>query len=114
MAAGEYDLLIEQGATFRFAVTLTHNDATNTLYDLTGYSARAQVRSKHADANPAATLTCVVDVPTAKITVSLTPAQTAALGKGSYVWDLEVYTAADADVIRVLQGKAEVSPEATK
>lgn len=43
MAAGTYDLTVEQGATLN--VLITWKDAAGVPVNLTGYSARAQIRS---------------------------------------------------------------------
>ncbi len=51
MAAGSHDILIEQGATFR--LRLIWKDSAEVPIDLTGYTARMQVRRKHSAADPA-------------------------------------------------------------
>ena len=42
MAAGKYNIVIEQGATYD--VTVEYKDSNNTPIDLTGYSGRMQIR----------------------------------------------------------------------
>ena len=44
MTAGIYDITIEQGSDYSLGLVLRNSD--NTLMDLTGYSARAQLRPK--------------------------------------------------------------------
>ena len=47
------------------------------------------------------------------VRISLTPAQTAAMKAGRYVFDIEVYTEDDVDVIRVIEGQVTITPRAT-
>jgi len=42
MAAGRYNIIIEQGATYQ--IELQYKDSNNTPIDLTGYSGRMQIR----------------------------------------------------------------------
>jgi hypothetical protein len=42
MAAGKYNIVIEQGATYQ--IELQYKDSNNTPIDLTGYSGRMQIR----------------------------------------------------------------------
>jgi hypothetical protein len=72
------------------------------------------LRKKYSDASPVATLTVVIDIPTATIRRSLTATLSKAIPAGNYVHDLEIFTAEDADVIRVVQGVITVTAEATK
>ena len=51
MPAGELDLYIEQGATYRKTLTWKTGSPA-TPVDLTGYTARLQVRTKIDDAEP--------------------------------------------------------------
>lgn len=46
MSAGAYNILAEQGATY--AQTFTYRDTTDALVNLTGYTARMQVRENYA------------------------------------------------------------------
>lgn len=110
-------LVIVQGSTLSFTVTIT--DASK---DFTGYTGRAKIRNNFA------TLTLVTDLTVATtsavngsmaMTVSLTAAQTAALANTTNgerrqvigVWDLEIVNGSD--VLRMLQGTAYLSREAT-
>lgn len=55
MPAGKYSFVIEQGATVSFE--LQYKDATNTPVDLSGYSAKMQIRSDYNDNSPVTYLT---------------------------------------------------------
>ena len=57
MAAANYDLTIDQGTTF--AIDITINEA-GSIKDLSGYSARAQMRSTKTATSVAASFTCTV------------------------------------------------------
>ena len=72
--AGNYDIVIEQGATFSLAITVTG-------IDLTTYTARGQGRTTHASPDKAFTLSTAIaySLPNSTITVSLTATQTTAL-----------------------------------
>lgn len=55
MPAGKYSFVIEQGATVSFE--LQYKDASNTPVDLSGYSAKMQIRSDYNDNSPVTYLT---------------------------------------------------------
>lgn len=113
MSAGVYDFTLEQGTDFELPVRVP--------MDLTGYSARMQVRAKAGDPVVALSLTTEnggitiensVDplVTPSVITVRVTPAQTSPLTLKRGVYDLEL---AGPKVIRLLKGKVTIDPEVT-
>lgn len=121
MAAGEYNMTIEQGTTFSLVVTA--EQPAGTALNLTGYTVASQIRKSY-DSDLIETFTTVVtDAAEGEITLSLTPAQTRSLvvRKSSnhdkpasfYVYDLEI-TSAGGVVTRLLEGRIEVSPEVTR
>lgn len=105
---GTYDLTIYQGATFRQVFQLREADQTTPI-DLTGYTARAQVRTK-AGGVLLLTFTCSHDNAAGNITVSATPAVTATLTSGG-VWALEIANGTDTYVL--IEGVVERKPEIT-
>jgi len=116
-AAANYNITIDQGSDFEISVQLQQEDGVPD--DLTGYSARAQLRQTKASATVAATFTCTIPYPEAgvivvslsnSITKNLSPSSTA----GKYFYDLEIFTSLDAVVKRVLQGEAIVTQEVTR
>lgn len=122
MAAGVLDLLIEQGSTFTRTVTVTGPVPNLTPVDLTGYTARGQIRETAQSATIVVSFTCVVSDPTnGVITVSLTDEQTSAIpatgakysNYQTYYYDIEIESAGGI-VTRLLNGKVSVSPEVTK
>ena len=100
--AGRYDITSDQFATFER--TITWKDSTGTPVNLTGYTARLQVRSTFDDSNT------VVDIDeTGGITLGgvlgtiavSVPAADMGWEPGSYVWDLVLENGA---TTRLLQG----------
>jgi hypothetical protein len=111
MAAGAYDLYIEQGATFRRTLTVK---AAGVAVPLTGYTARAQIRAKAADAAVLHEITCTIPTPAnGQIVMLITDEDTAAFTWKTGVWDLELETPTG-DVTRLLKGSVEVDPEVTR
>lgn len=125
MTAVSYNLVIEQGADFAFS--LEYRDSTGALVNLTGYTARMDVRAAD-DVAPNAPGTPIVQLTTANgritlggalgtVALALTSAVTAALvptsNAGPYVYDLELVSAGGV-VTRLLQGKAYVPAEVTR
>lgn len=120
MAAGVYDITIEQGA--RFVLEATYTSDGTTPINLTGYSGRGQVRATATSA-PVASFTVTIPTPATGVVRAVIEADdTAAIPTDGanysktkvYYYDIELYTTDDADVIRLLNGKATVSPEITK
>lgn len=113
MAAGLLNILIEQGATW--ARTITIYATAEDKLDLTGKTLRGQLRRHLSDATPAASFTFAPkdqNTNTGEVVVSLTATQTAALAQQTYRYDFELV---DGDtVVRILEGDAKVSGEATK
>lgn len=123
MAAGVCNLLIQQGETFSRIITLTDNQVVPVAIDLTGYTARAQMRTAANAADIVESFTCTISAPTTGvIVISLTATETSAIptvGKtaydkvSKYVWDMEIESAGGI-VTRILNGAVEVSPEVTR
>lgn len=112
MPAATYNLTVEQGSDFAIQLTLSEDGSAK---DLTGYSARAQMRQKKTDASEAATFTCTVtNASEGKVKMALPNATTAALTPGIFFYDLELFTGSDASVTRLLEGQATVVAEVTK
>lgn len=90
MAAGTYNFEVHQGETFDPELTWSAGDAGPV--DLTGYGARMQLRKEPGDAEVAVELTeangGIVLGAIGTIRLLLTPAQTTALVRGTYYYDL--------------------------
>ena len=113
MAAANYDLTIDQGTTF--AIDITVNEG-GSIKDLSGYSARAQMRSTKTATSVAASFTCTVLTPATqgKVKMKLSPATTSAMTAGVYFYDLEIHTASDGIVKRLIEGKVTLNQEVTR
>jgi hypothetical protein len=117
MALGNrYDLEIQQGATL--SLTATWKDSAGAAINLTGYTARMQVRSAYDATSTILSLTSSSGITlggaagTIAITASATV--TAALtAPWAGVWDLELVSGGGV-VTRLLEGAATVSPEVTR
>ena len=119
MSAGVYDIIIEQGSTFAFEITLT-SDGTHPIV-LTDYLGRGMIRHHAADLEPMASFTVtILDALTGKIGIYLSAEDSSAIPLKGYgydertvfYYDIEIYK--DDEVIRVLNGQAQISPEITK
>lgn len=107
MSAAPVDLSIEAGATF--VQVLTWKDSTGALIDLTGYSARAQVRAVPAServvlavSSPSSGI--VLGGAAGTITLTFSAVQTALLPDGHVgVWDL-LLTSGTGTVTRLAEG----------
>ena len=107
----KYDFEFEQGTTL--ALDITCMDEDNAVMDLTGYSARAQIRYRHTDPLPAAVFTAVVVPSLGVVSLSLSPEQTSAISRKIAYWDCEL-SSPDGTVQRLAQGRVTISPEVTK
>lgn len=110
--AANYDIVIEQGATFTFTVTVTG-------LNLTGYTARMQGRPSHASPDKVFNLTSSSGISIAPatnsiLTITISATATAAISApSSGVYDLEIESGGGV-VTRILQGTYQVTPEVTR
>ena len=111
----DYDLCIPQGATFsRVIIWKADGDEVN----LTGFTARAQIRPSAASATTTLSLTTentriALGGTAGTITLSISYTYTAAIAAGRYVYDLELVSAGGI-VTRLLQGVVTVSANVTR
>ena len=107
-----HDINIQQGATF--AKTLTITDDSDVAVNIASDTFRGQVRKKHTSTDIEATFTMTItDGTNGVVAWSLTDTQTAAMGNGRFVYDLE-WVKADGNVVRLLEGVADTTPEVTR
>ena len=112
MSAGRYNIIIDQGSDFSVLFTITEDGSAK---NLTGFSARAQMRTTKGAASVSATFTCVVtSASEGKLTMSLPAATSSALTAGRYFYDLEIFTSGDAAVTRLMQGEVDLTQEVTR
>jgi hypothetical protein len=115
MAATTYDILIEQGATY--SQVITYKEA-GVAVNLTGYTARMQVRATLESASTLVELTTAnsriaLGGTAGTITLSISATETAALTSGRGVYDLELVSGSGI-VTRLLQGVATISRNVTR
>ncbi|MEV7975429.1 hypothetical protein [Streptomyces sp. NPDC086519] len=107
LAAGDFDLVIEQGSTFVQTYTVTDAGFT---WD--GWTARAQIRTAAApDATLLLDLTPYLTILGPAVRLAIPATVTATLLQNGR-WDLEM--SMGTTVVRILKGKAIVDPEVTQ
>ncbi|SVE59996.1 uncharacterized protein METZ01_LOCUS512850 [marine metagenome] len=122
MIAGIYNITCEQGTDFTRSCILKYPDAndptgsTYLLYDLTGYTARMQIRRTLESATPEIELTTensgiVLGGDAGTFEIVMTNAQTSALDSDG-VYDLEIISGGGT-VSRVIQGTFTLDLEVT-
>lgn len=129
MQAGVYDIQVEQGADW--SISLIWKDDTGTPVNLTGYTARLQIRKAFKETSTKLDLTSaagaiVLGGSAGTVMVNATAAQTSGIsldyqllfwkdGKQtqSMVYDL-ILTDSSSRVTRLLQGAAFIYPEVTR
>lgn len=112
MSAATYNFNLDQGADFALDIVMREDGAVK---DLTGYSARAQMRKTKDATEISGTFTCSVPSPTlGTIKMEMANAVTGLLPAGAYFYDLEIYTSGDAVVLRLIQGQVTVTREITR
>jgi hypothetical protein len=115
-APGTYDFTIYQGATF--SRVLTWKDEAEALINLTGYTARMQIRTNKDAADPILTLTTenggiALGGAAGTITLTITATASAAITESEGVYDLELISGSGV-VTRLLQGAVEINKEVTR
>lgn len=113
-----FNMSCYQGATFEYTFTWeTTSGTVTTPVNLTGYSARMQVRRTYESTAVALGLTSGTGITlggtAGTIILEANPTTTAAIPAGQYVYDLEMVTSGSA-VTRLLQGTFIVDPEVTR
>lgn len=113
--AGTHNLICEQGATF--SRVFTWEDSTGAPVNVTGYTARMQVRETLTAASTLLSFTTenggiTLGGIAGTITVTATAETTAAVSAGCYVYDLELINGAT--VYRLVQGQFTVDGEVTR
>lgn len=113
--AGQKNFEVDQNATFSFVVE--YKDENENAIDLTGASAKMQVRDVKGGTKLAVTLTSpsggiVINGSLGKVTVTLTPTQTNKLFYPKSVYDIMVVDS-NANKIKLLEGFITLSRSVT-
>jgi len=105
------NLTIDQGTDFSSNIDVT--DADGDRFNLTGYTAKGQIRKSY-QSSTAVDFTCTVSNAAAGIvTISLTAAQSNGMKAGRFVYDIEITSSGGAKT-RVLEGQVEITPGVTQ
>lgn len=102
----KYDFTAYKGASL--VKTFTYQDSAGTAINLTGYSATFSYRDNEGGAS--ATKSMTIDALNGKMTVSFSPAETAALTQKTYSYSISTTLAGITDVILI--GTLNISDEA--
>lgn len=115
MALSTYDISADQGSDLDTLITYTDNAAAP--INLTGCSARMQVRKFSGSSNSRLTLTnssgITLGGAAGTIRISVTAAALSTVPAGSYVYDIELVDTAQV-VLKIISGQFEVNAEVTK
>lgn len=121
MSAGAYDLVIEQGAVFNRTIYWTTEGATPVPKDLTGYTAKMQIRESADSVQVLHEMTTdqgdgiTITANQGKIALNIPATKSAEFRFLAGVYSLELTPASGAaNKIRLLEGKVTVSPEVTR
>ena len=119
MAAGKYDITIEQGATF--TLNLSYKNSAGAVIDLSSaYSARMKIResvggtiiaSTESGDSPKNTITIALAASGNNIIVTISATNTAAFDFDNAVYDLELVSGLVVD--RIIEGRTFLSKEVT-
>jgi hypothetical protein len=120
MIAGIYKITCDQGATFERSFTIYAPKILGepkTPVDLTGYSARMQVRPEKDSPNVLIEITTdnggiAIDGPSGVINLTIEADVTSTIDRDG-VYDLEIYNT-DGKVYRVIKGPFALDPEVTR
>jgi hypothetical protein len=120
VAAGNLDLALEQGATYRRLLLWRHPSADGTTpgptYDLTDCTAHMQIRPRVGDPTVLVDLTDEDGInlggTAGTIEIVISAAQTMAIAVLKAVYDLYVHFP-NGDVVKVLDGKVAITPTVT-
>lgn len=112
--AGRYDIQCDQGSTWN--LRLTYKDSNDAAINLTGYTARMQIRPRLESSTVTASLTSGSGITlggaAGTVDLTLTAVQTAVITAGSYVYDVELVNGGTVD--RIIEGAFVVRREVTR
>lgn len=115
MTPGKYNMVCPQGSTFNQELTYSIN-AVNV--NLSGYTARMQIRTSHTATATLLSLTTenggiTLGGSNGTISLNIAAATTAGFIPKEYIYDLELISG-NGTVTRIIEGKFLVTPEVTR
>ena len=106
------NLTVDQGTNFTSTIQV---EGGNSLpFDLTGYTARGQIRKNYKSTTHVSFSTSINNPTKGEINVSLTAIQTAGMKPGRFVYDIEIVESNTNSITRVVEGQVEVTPRVTQ
>jgi hypothetical protein len=110
MQPSKFRITCPQGTTFQRLIVIKFD---RYVANLTGYSARMQVRTTHSGPLVLEPAVEVSDPRGGEVSISITAEQSAALKAGTYVYDLELESPSG-EVMRLIEGRFIITPEVTR
>ena len=112
MTAARYDLVIDQGSDFAIELTVKENE---TVKNLSGYNARAQIRPTKSSSTLSGTFVCSIPTgPDGTVQMTLPNAISSGIDGGNYQYDLEIFTSSDLVVTKLLYGEVVINQGVTR
>ena len=112
MAAGNYDIVIDQGANFALEFQISEDGQA---VNLSSHSVTAQLRPTPSSNTLTATFTCAItSASEGKFTMKLGLAVTANIAAGKYYYDTEIHNSEIDSITRLVQGVARVTQNVTR
>jgi len=121
MRAGKYNITVEQGSTLDFKII--YEDSNGAPADLTGYSAKMQIRPDYADLTNTNYLTLsssldpdgtglIITPLSGSVNIYINATKTDLFTFDEALYDLELYTSGS--VLRLLEGKVKIKKSVTR
>lgn len=106
------NLDIDQGSDYQTTITV---EGSNGLpFDLTGYSARGQIRRNYTSTTAYNFTATITDPTDGEINIFLDHSVSAAMKAGRYLYDIEIVQSSSSDITRVIEGQVEINPRITR
>jgi len=105
------DIDLQQGIPFSLAVNAS--GVSNAPINLSGFNARGGIIYSFSDSGIYENFGVTMNEPLASgsLTISLTSAQTSGLAPTQAMYQVEIFTSGNANVIKLLQGKVNIYPD---
>ncbi len=106
------NLTIDQGTDYFSTVTV---EGSNGLpYDLTGFTARGQIRRSYTSATSYSFILTINNPTLGEINLELPNSVTSTMRAGRYVYDIEIVESETGDITRVVEGQVEITARVTR
>ena len=104
------NFVLDQGATFEKTITAKNTAGGNVT--ISSGTTSSKLRQSTYSGNNIHTFS--TSTSGSNVTISMTATNTANVSAGQYVYDLEIFTSADAIVKRIVGGTVTITPEVTR